>query len=318
VVCDESSILKNFDGAIRQAVTDFMRKLPYRLLCTATAAPNDYIELGTSSEALGILERKHMLTQFFTHDGGDTAKWRLKGHVRSHLFWRWMCTWARAIRKPSDLGFGDSAFALPPLVVNQHQVSASKPLDGFLFDMPAVGLDEQRQDLRRTIEERCDMAAKIANHDKPVIAWCNLNAEGDMMRKLISGSEQVSGSDSEERKEDVFSGFINGSIRALITKPSIGGFGLNLQHCAHQTYFPSHSYEQFYQCVRRCWRFGQKNKVVIDMITTDGQSNVVKNLESKSNAAAHMFEQLVSAMSNELKIEERKQATKKEQVPSWL
>jgi hypothetical protein len=318
VVCDESSILKNFDGETRKSVTDFMRKRPYRLFCTATAAPNDYVELGTSSEALGILDRKHMLTQFFTHDGGDTAKWRLKGHARERLFWRWMVTWARAVRKPSDLGFNDAGFDLPPLVVNQHQVCAAKPLDGFLFDLPAVGLDEQRQDLRRTLNERCEMAAKIANHNDPVIAWCNLNAEGDLLAKLIDGAVQVSGSDSEERKESVFADFINGNIRVLVTKPSIGGFGLNLQHCANQTYFPSHSYEQYYQCVRRCWRFGQKRKVTVDMITTDGQSNVVKNLEAKADSAIHMFGQLVSMMANELKIETRKQATRKVEVASWL
>jgi hypothetical protein len=229
-----------------------------------------------------------------------------------------MVTWARAVRKPSDLGFSDAGFDLPPLIVNQHQVCAAKPLDGFLFDLPAVGLDEQRQDLKRTLHERCEMAATIANHNDPVISWCNLNAEGDLLEKLIEGAVQVSGSDSEERKESVFSDFINGNIRVLVTKPSIGGFGLNLQHCANQTYFPSHSYEQYYQCVRRCWRFGQKRKVTVDMITTDGQSNVVKNLEAKSDAAIHMFRQLVSMMANELKIETRKQATKKVTVASWL
>jgi hypothetical protein len=207
---------------------------------------------------------------------------------------------------------------LPPLVVNQHQVCAAKPLDGFLFDLPAVGLDEQRQDLKRTLHERCEMAATIANHNEPVIAWCNMNAEGDLLEKLIDGAVQVSGSDSEERKESVFFDFINGNVRALVCKPVIGGFGLNLQHCANQTYFPSHSYEQYYQCVRRCWRFGQKRKVTVDMITTDGQSNVVKNLESKADAAIHMFGQLVSMMANELKIETRKEATRKVEVASWL
>ena len=319
VVCDESSILKNFDGETRKAVTDFMRKRPYRLLCTATAAPNDYIELGTSSEALGELERKHMMAQFFTHDGGDTSSWVLKGHARTHLFWRWVCGWARACRKPSDMGFEDDGFNLPPLKINQHIVSCGKPRDGYLFDIPAVGLQEQRTDLRNTIAERCDMAAQLCNaHDKPAVAWCNLNEEGNRLAKAIRGAVEVCGADSEEHKEETFAAFIRGDVRVLVTKPSIGGFGLNLQHCAHMTYFPSHSYEQYYQSVRRCWRFGQKNPVTGDMITTDGQKNVLANLQQKTEQAGAMFDQLVSLMWRELKIERKNEMTKKEEVPSWL
>ena len=319
VVCDESSILKNFDGETRKAVTDFMRKRPYRLLCTATAAPNDYVELGTSSEALGDLERRHMLAQFFTHDGGDTSSWVLKGHARSHLFWRWVCTWARAIRKPSDIGFADGGFSLPPLNVRQHVVSACKPIDGYLFDVPAVGLDEQRKDLRRTIAERCEMAAALANsHDRACVAWCNLNEEGNRLAKLIRGAVEVSGADAEEHKEETFAAFIRGDVRVLVTKPSIGGFGLNLQHCAHETFFPSHSYEQYYQAVRRCWRFGQRNPVTVDMVTTDGQEGVLRNMERKAEQAAEMFSVLVKMMGDELAIEKRKVCAKKEEVPSWL
>jgi hypothetical protein len=319
VVCDESSILKNFDGETRKAVTDFMRKRPYRLLCTATAAPNDYIELGTSSEALGELERKHMLAQFFTHDGGDTASWVLKGHARSHLFWRWVCTWARAVRKPSDMGFTDGGFVLPPLRVHQHTVSALKPMDGYLFDIPAVGLAEQRTDLRRTIGERCDMAAALINaHDRPAVAWCNLNEEGNRLARLINGAVEVSGADSEEHKEETFAAFIAGDVRVLVTKPRIGGFGLNLQHCAHETFFPSHSYEQYYQAVRRCWRFGQKSAVTVDMITTDGQENVLRNMERKTRQASQMFDVLVSLMGQELKIAKNEVASKKVKVASWL
>lgn len=319
VVCDESSILKSYDGETRKAVTDFMRKRPYRLLCTATAAPNDYIELGTSSEALGELERKHMLAQFFTHDGGETATWRLKGHAREHLFWRWMCSWARAVRKPSDLGFEDGAFVLPPLDVRQHVVKATRPMDGFLFDVPVVGLDEQRKDLRRTIEQRCEMAAELINaHDRPAVAWCNLNEEGNRLARSIRGAVEVSGSDSEEFKEETFAGFIRGDIRVLVTKPSIGGFGLNLQHCAHQTYFASHSYEQYYQAVRRCWRFGQKNPVIVDMVTTDGQNRVVANLQHKADQASTMFDRLVGMMWKELCIKRNDDYKKEEEIPSWL
>lgn len=319
VVCDESSILKNFDGETRKAVTDFMRKRPYRLLCTATAAPNDYMELGTSSEAIGELERRHMLAQFFTHDGGDTSSWVLKGHARSHLFWRWVCSWARAVRQPSDLGFDNGAFVLPPLNVRQHTVKACRPRDGYLFDIPAVGLAEQRSDLRNTIAERCSMAAQLVNsHNRAAVAWCNLNEEGNRLAREIRGAVEVSGDDSEEHKEETFAAFIRGDVRVLVTKPKIGGFGLNLQHCAHQTYFPSHSYEQYYQSVRRCWRFGQRNPVTVDMVTTDGQDNVLANLQRKSEQASAMFDQLVAMMWREMKIERKNEYTQKEESPSWL
>lgn len=325
VVCDESSILKNFDGAIRQAITDFMRKRPYRLLCTATASPNDYTELGTSSEALGYLGNQDMLNRFFKREktfvklynaGGQG--WEMRPHAKQH-FWRWVASWARAFRKPSDLGHDDNGFILPPLNVYSHVVRTSTPRPGFLFDMPAVGLDEQRKDLRHTLVERCEQAAELINaHDKPAIAWCNLNDEGHHLTKLIRGAVEVSGNDSEERKEEVFTGFINGAIRVLVTKPSIGGFGLNLQHCAHQTFFPSHSYEQYYQCVRRCWRFGQKSPVQVDMITTEGQNNVLANLQRKAENADKMFEQLVGYMRDELKITRQNDYTNEMELPSWL
>jgi len=325
VVCDESSILKNFDGATRQATTDFMRKRPYRLLCTATAAPNDYIELGTSSEALGELGNQDMLNRFFKREK-DFAKighiggqgWEMRPYAERD-FWRWIVSWARAVRKPSDLGFEDNGFKLPELIVREHVVKAAAPRPGFLFDMPAVGLEEQRADLRHTIDERCEMAAELVNaHGKPSVAWCNLNEEGNRLTKLINDAVQVSGSDPEEKKEEAFRGFISGEIRVLVTKPTIGGFGLNLQHCAHETFFPSHSYEQYYQAVRRCWRFGQKNPVTVDMITTSGQENVLKNLQAKEHKADEMFTQLVALMRDELKIEKTQSDTKKVEKPSWL
>jgi len=335
VVCDESSILKNFDGSTRKAITDFMRKRIYRLLCTATAAPNDYVELGTSSEALGQLGAIDMMQRFFKADdntyanGGSgggrfagpdrfASKFRFRGHAEP-LFWRWVCSWARAVRKPSDLGFDDGAFRLPPLYVRQHVVKASRPRDGYLFDLPAVGLAEQRSDLRRTIVERCDMAAELCNaHDRPAVAWCNLNEEGNRLARAIKGAVEVSGNDTEEHKEKAFADFIRGYVRVLVTKPVIGGFGLNLQHCAHQTYFPSHSYEQYYQSVRRCWRFGQENPVTVDMITTDGLNNVMANLQRKADASSMMFDNLVEMMRNELKIQKRNDYTKKEEAPPWL
>ena len=326
VVCDESSILKNFDGATRKDVTDFMRKRPYRLLCTATAAPNDYIELGTSSEALGYMGATDLLSKFFKKNQKTTSArqehmagvYTMRPHSERD-FWRFICSWARAVRRPSDLGFDDGDYKLPPLNVRQHVVNASEPREGYLFDLPAVGLAEQRSDLRRTINERCEMAANIVNgHGKASVVWCNLNEEGKMLAKAIDGAVEVCGSDSEEHKERTFSGFVNGDIRVLVSKPSIGGFGLNLQHCSHQTYFPSHSYEQYYQSVRRCWRFGQKNEVTVDMITTDGQENVLRNLQRKSDQAGEMFDMLVKMMWRELKIEKKNEYTNKQELPKWL
>lgn len=318
-VCDESSILKNFDGELKEQITEFMSKLPYRLLCTATAAPNDYIELGTHSEAVGELERRHMLAQFFTHDGGETSKWRLKGHARTHLFWRWVCTWARACRKPSDMGFNDSGFILPAINIREHVVRASKPLDGFLFDMPAITLEEQRDERRRTLQERCEMAAQlVTGTNAPAVCWCHLNPEGELLERLIPGAINVQGSDSDERKEEVFAAFESGQVRNIITKPTIAGFGLNWQHCAHQTFFPSHSFEQWYQAVRRSWRFGQQNTVTVDVISSEGEAGVLANMQRKDEQAQQMFAQLVSLMNNELKIASHKEPKQKEKVPSWL
>jgi len=520
VVCDESSILKNFDGAMRGQVTEFMRRIPYRLLCTATAAPNDYIELGTSSEALGYLRRVEMLAHYFNHDGGDTGKWRLKKHAAKHLFWQWLCVWARAVTKPSDLGFDDSGFDLPRLITVEHTVRATTPNPDFLFDMPAVGLAEQRSERRRTIDERCETAASIiAGRPDCSIAWCHLNQEGDMLEKMIPNSVQVSGDDSDEWKELAVEWFVgnvcicgltkaklraklascgsqntprqdatnisltnpkdsdgsckedhqrqtpnicgtttnqtltnsgvaqsskprqtsarksnthpaqrieekqepqlkNGNRktqrkdlpndsshsglpqtstadcspskaedaqfaeqanprttpkdrqtgsedctltiatpedmledcyaqavisalessstiqncsngqqctcghksgkRVLISKPQIFGYGLNLQHCSHMTFFPSHSFEQYYQAVRRSWRFGQKNTVRIDVISSEGESGVVANMTRKADQALVMFAQLVKFMNDELKTETTNKFTQTEEIPQWL
>lgn len=326
VVCDESSILKNFDGATRQAVTDFMRKRPYRLLCTATASPNDYVELGTSSEALGNLGATDMVNQFFKKSEKTTSRkdehrsglYRFRGHAERD-FWRWVVSWARAFRKPSDIGYDDNGFRLPELCVTSHTVKTNTPRPGFLFDMPAVGLQEQRADLRHTLNERCDMAAQLINaHNDAAIAWCNLNDEGDTLAQTIRDAEQISGNDTEERKEEIFNAFLRGDVRVLVTKPTIGGFGLNFQHCAHQTFFPSHSYEQYYQCVRRSWRFGQTRNVQIDMITTNGQDNVLANLQRKSEQADAMFGQLVTLMRDELNIQRVNDHTNTMEIPAWL
>jgi hypothetical protein len=318
-VCDESSILKNFDGAIKSQVTDFMRKLPYRLLCTATTAPNDYIELGTSCEALGVMRRVEMLAQFFNHDGGDTSKWRLKKHAAKHLFWRWACTWARAVRKPSDIGFDDAGYTLPEMKCVEHVIQSRTRNPDFLFDMPAVGLEEQRNERRRTINERCEMAAKlIYEHRGASVAWCHLNSEGDLLEKLIPNCVQVSGSDSDEEKEEKIDAFSLGQIENLVTKSVVCGFGMNWQHCHHTTSFPSHSFEQWYQSIRRFWRFGQKHKVRVDMISGEGDAGVLSNLNRKAVQVEQMFAKLSELMSSELAIAKPQNHKTTQENPSWL
>jgi len=326
VVCDESSILKNFDGKIKSQVTDFMRKLPYRLLCTATAAPNDYIELGTSSEALGDLGFVDMVNRFFkkatkTTSRGDEFRaglYRFRGHAE-HDFWRWICSWARAVRKPSDLGFLDDDYQLPELITVEHIIKARTSNPDFLFDMPAIGLQEQRSERRRTINERCEQAAAlVADTGKPAVAWCHLNGEGHMLEKMIPDAVEVEGNDTDEFKEETFEAFAAGQIRVLVSKPVIAGFGLNWQHCAHQTFFPSHSFEQFYQAVRRCWRFGQKESVKVDVISSEGERGVLANMNRKSDQADAMFARLVELINNELRIEETNRHTKQMETPAWL
>jgi len=326
-VCDESSAIKSFSGVHRQIVTDFMRKLPYRLLCTATAAPNDYIELGTSSEALGYLGHMDMLGRFFKNDTNNSAtgrqwgsqvKWRFKGHAEEQ-FWRWVCSWGRAMRRPSDLGFNDTRFILPALEERQHIVQARRIRSGFLFDLPVQGLQEEREEQRRTIEERCEMAAELVNDTgQPAVCWCHLNAEGDLLAKLIPDSVQVSGSDSLEEKEERLLAFSHGQTRVLVIKPKIGAWGLNWQHCAHMTFFPSHSFEQYYQAVRRSWRFGQERPVVVDIVTTEGGAKVLENLQRKAEQADRMFSSLVRHMADELAIKRVDGFTKEAEIPSWL
>ncbi len=336
VVCDESSILKFFDGAYRNQITDFMRKMKYRLLCSATASPNDHIELGTHSEALGELGYTDMLTRFFKNDQNtikpmvyrhhgkdfavleDRAKWRFKGHAEIP-FWRWVCSWARAMRRPSDMGFDDDGFVLPPLSEKQHLVDVERLAPGFLFALPAIGLKEQRDERRRSITERCEKVADLVS-DSPdqTLIWCHLNDEGDLLESIIPGAVQIEGSDSDEFKEENFLAFASGQIKNLVTKPKIGAFGLNLQNCNHETFFPSHSWEQYYQGVRRCWRFGQKRPVHIDIVTTEGEKSVLENLQRKAKQTDNMFSALVREMNNVLKIDRGVKFTETECVPQWL
>ncbi|RPJ31902.1 MAG: helicase [Verrucomicrobiaceae bacterium] len=327
VACDESSILKSYSGSTRGAITAFARKLPYRLLATATAAPNDFTELGTSSEALGYLGHMDMLNRFFKNDlnnsasgrfAGEVIKWRLKGHAELP-FWRWVCSWARAVRRPSDIGFDDSRFILPPINEVEHVVESNTCADGMLFALPAVGLDEQREERRRTVRERCERVASLVNGTgQPALVWCHLNDESELLSDLIPDAVEVSGKDSDDKKEGKLLDFANSRARVLITKPKIGAWGLNYQHCNHITFFPSHSFEQYYQGVRRCWRFGQQRQVTVDIVTTEGERGVLRNLQRKAAQADTMFSNLVAQMNAAQAIERASQFTKTQEIPSWL
>jgi hypothetical protein len=328
VVCDESSILKSFDGARRGEITEFMKKRPYRLLATATAAPNDFTELGTSSEALGELGYTDVLARFFKNDLNNASTgrgylgtknaWRLKGHAEEP-FWRWVSSWARALRRPSDLGFSDDRFILPALEEVEHVVATNQIAEGMLFALPAVGLQEQRDEQRRTLPERCDRVVELTAHTgQPALVWCHLNDEGDRLARDIPDAVQVSGSDSDEAKEEKLLAFQSGQARVLVTKPKIGAWGLNFQHCAHVTSFPSHSFEQYYQAVRRCWRFGQTRPVHVDLVTTEGAHGVKANLQRKAAAADQMFDALVAHMHDALAIGRGNVHALAAEVPSWL
>lgn len=327
VVCDESSAIKAFDGQRRALVTEFMRQVPYRLLATATAAPNDYMELGTSSEALGGMGHMDMLTRFFVNDarsvssrgrtvGGKSIDWRLKGHAEEP-FWRWVATWARAIRRPSDYGFDDGPFVLPELVERVTVVEPRTPDPESIIDLPAVGLREERAEIRRTLEDRCEAAASALVDADSAVAWCHLNDESALLAQMIDGSVELTGSDPLYAKEEKLAAFGRGEIRVLVTKPSLGAWGLNWQHAHRMTYFPSHSYEQMYQAVRRMWRFGQDHPVEVDVITTPGGRNALANLRRKATQADQMFTALVEHMNQALAVPVRGYDTPLE-VPAWL
>ena len=331
VVCDESSILKSFSGETRKALTEFLRPVPYRLLCTATAAPNDYIELGTSSEALGELGHMDMLTRFFVNDQHSShplrknaqkmmagSDWRFKGHAEM-AFWRWVCTWARACRRPSDLGYDDAGFALPALIEREHVVEARRLRAGMLFSLPAVNMHEEREERRRTLDERCEMAASlVADTGAPFVVWCHLNSEGDRLQALLPEAVQVSGADSDDVKEERFVAFARGQARGIIIKPKIGAYGLNWQHCSHVVTFATHSYEQYYQAVRRCWRYGQTREVGVDIVMSEGEQRVGTNLRRKAEAADRMFTVLVSEMRRAAVVSGRTIMSHEARRPEWL
>lgn len=325
VILDESSILKNFDGAIRGHITSFLKKVQYRYLFTATPSPNDFIELGTSSEALGYLGYTDMLTRFFTNNEDTISpmnigtEWILKGHAKENFF-KWVSGWSISMRKPSDLGFDDSKHILPQLIVNYHSVKNDKPLminkQEPLFNLTARTTDEIRNENKATIEKRCEKAVELTENHKTSVYWCNLNAEGDLIQDMDDDAYQIKGSMDIDEKEELLLGFFKGDIQRLITKPKMTAFGLNWQHCNHTVYFPTFSYEQYYQAIRRFWRFGQTREVLVDLVYSDGQRRVLDSLMAKTEKANQLFTKLNINLHQDFSIK-TKEFNQPIKLPTW-
>jgi len=331
VMLDESSILKNFDGAIKNQVTAFVKKLPYRFLSTATPSPNDYIELGTSSEALGYLGYVDMLTRFFKNNNNTIkgsgralatagSEWYLKAHAEKS-FWQWVSQWAISIRKPSDLGFNDAKFILPNLHEVQHVVQNESPLtvngQHQMFNFPAVNFFEIKAESRMTLEQRCEKAVELAELHPITVHWVNLNDEAKHIRQISPECVEIKGDMDIDKKEDILMAFSKGEIKKLITKTSITAFGLNWQHCNHTTYFPTYSYEQYYQAIRRFWRFGQKSDVTVDLVLSDGQTRIMESLQVKKEKANDMFTNLSKNVNSIYEIQ-KKEFNKQIILPNFL
>lgn len=329
IVLDESSILKSHDGATRTWIIEQAQVIPYRLACTATPAPNDHMELANHAEFLGIMRRSEMLSMFFINDMTETQKWRLKGHAESD-FWKWVCSWAVMFESPADLGYDGTAFVLPPLRMHQHIVESTEVPEGLLFAVEAQTLSERQGARRASLSARVAKTAEIvAEHPQcPWIIWCDLNAEGDALTAAIPGAVQVAGADDPQAKADAMIAFAEGRIRVLVTKPSIAGFGLNWQHCSRVAFVGlSDSWEQFYQAVRRCWRFGQTSPVDCHVVTASSEGAVVANIQRKEADAKRMRAAMIQHMAVHtaeiLHSPNRSghavyQPTKIMEVPQWL
>lgn len=332
VILDESSILKNFEGATKQHITNFLKKVKYRYLFTATPSPNDYIELGTSSEALGFLGYMDMLSKFFKNNNNNVSKisqvsaarqgveWYLKPHAEKD-FWRWISSWSISMRKPSDLGYSDKLHKLPELVEIETIIRNTNPIaingQTSMFNLPAQNFSEIKAEVRATIRQRCEMAYEKASHHEISVYWVNLNDEADIISSLDSKAVEVRGNMDIDEKEEILLAFSRGEINKLITKTSITAFGLNWQHCNHTCYFPTYSYEQYYQAIRRFWRFGQKRKVYVDLVLSDGQTKIMESLLVKKDKAISMFENLIKQTNDSYKII-GKQFDKPIKLPTFL
>lgn len=298
IALDESSILKSIDGSTKRALIEEWTVVPFRLACTATPAPNDYMELGNHAEFLGVMKSSEMLSTFFVHDGGETQKWRLKGHAEAD-FWKWMASWAVCITHPRDIGFEMDGYDLPPLRIHEVIVDfESVPLPGEMIALPAKSLKDRRNARRASIDDRVAKCAEIVNAspDGQWLTWCGLNNEADECAKLTN-SENVQGSDSDERKEKMMLGFAHGEVHRITTKGSIAGWGMNWQRCHKMAFVGlNDSFEMLFQCIRRCWRFGQKNPVDVYIILSSQEGEVLKNIKRKEADATAMQKALVSHM----------------------
>lgn len=329
VVLDESSCIKHHTSKTLQTLLDSFARTPYKLCATATPAPNDWTELGTHAEFLGIRSRTEMLAEFFVHDGGDTQTWRLKGHARK-LFWQWVASWGVMLRSPADLGYDATNYNLPPLNVFQHVVESThdQAATGLLFAMEAQSLMDRRNARRESLNERVQSCAEKVNSDiQPWIVWCDLNDEGDALRAAIPDAVEIRGADDAEVKERRLMDFAHGKIRVLITKPSIAGFGLNWQHCSRMAFVGvTDSWEAYYQAVRRCWRFGQKKPVDVHIFSSEQEGAVVANLKRKEEDAKRMSDALASEVMDSVRAEligasretNTYNANKRVVVPSFL
>lgn len=293
IVLDESSILKSFSGKYKQEIIMKSKRLQYKLCCTATPAPNDYLELGNHAEFLDVCRSSDMLSNFFVHDGGSTQKYNLKGHA-SRKFWEWLSSWGLFLRDPGDIGYDNTEFKLPPIIYHEHIVESENNTD-LLFNLPALTLNERRAAKRDTIEDRVAVVADMVNDsDDQWLIWCNLNDESAALTTAISDSVEVQGKHSQDYKEDAMVGFSSGDVRVLVSKPSIAGFGMNWQNCHNMAFVGlSDSFEQFYQATRRCWRFGQKETVNAHIVIADRESSIRNNISKKESAFQKMYSQTI-------------------------
>jgi hypothetical protein len=327
IIADESSILKNFDGKIKSQVTAFVKKIPYRFLSTATPSPNDFIELGTSSEALGYMGYMDMLTKFFKNNQNSVdpnnrnigEKFYLKPHAEKDFF-AWVNQWSIMCKMPSDLGFSNERYILPKLITKTHVVKNKSLIDVngqiLLFTPIAKSITEVRHEQKQTELERCQKAVELAI-GKTSVYWCNTNQESSYLKSMDKEAVEIIGSQSIERKEEILLGFAKGEIKRIITKAKMTSFGLNWQHCNHSVFFPTWSYEQYYQAIRRFWRFGQKNDVTIDVVVSDGQTRVLDALQQKTQKAIELHENLTKNV-NQVFTHKTKEFNKTVIIPNFL
>ena len=327
VILDESSILKNFNGKIKQQITSFIKKVPYRFLSTATPSPNDFIELGTSSEALGYMGYMDMLTKFFKNNQNSVdsnnrnigEKFYLKPHAEKDFF-SWVNQWSIMVKMPSDIGFSNDRYNLPELIVNKHVVKNQSLIDISgqiqMFTPIAKSMTEVRYEQKQTEDSRCEKAIELAS-GKTSVYWCNTNNESSILKSMDKEAVEIIGSQSIDKKEEILLAFANGEIKRLITKAKMTAMGLNWQHCNHSVFFPTWSYEQYYQAIRRFWRFGQEKDVTIDMVISDGQTRVIDALQQKTQKAIDLHENLTKSVNGSF-VNIKKEFTKDIIKPSFI